>query len=139
MVGMFFKAIQQVPFPRFVLGLCLATCKHMKDSSLAMKVDVYLPSGDGCCIAVSLTATIGELKAAAEQHFQRRLKLIAKGRQLDLTATRTEAGVARWGDGDCGCAAWQASCHLQGVRLEWGRGRGCDLGWSRTRRRCKSS
>ncbi|CAJ1424080.1 unnamed protein product [Effrenium voratum] len=62
-----------------------------------MKVDVHLPSGDGCSVEVSPATLIRELKAAAQQHFQRRLKLTAKGQQLDLTATVSEAGL---GDGD---------------------------------------
>ena len=62
----------------------------------AMKVDVVLPSGDGCSIAVSPETSIRELKTSAEQHFHRRLKLTAKGRQLDLTATLGEAGWANW-------------------------------------------
>ena len=53
--------------------------------SRAMNVDDNLPSGDGCSVAVSPETPISELKAAA-QLFRRRLKLTAKGRQLDLTA-----------------------------------------------------
>ena len=47
-----------------------------------------------------------ELKAAAQQHCQCRLKhiLIANGRQLDLTATLSEAGL-REGD-SCSLANW---------------------------------
>ncbi|CAJ1415182.1 unnamed protein product [Effrenium voratum] len=62
-----------------------------------MKVDVYLPSGDGCSLAVSPETPMRKLKAAAQQHFRRRLKLTAKGLQLDLTATVSEAGLR---DGD---------------------------------------
>ena len=62
-----------------------------------MKVDVHLPSGDGCPIEVAPATLISELKAAAQKHFQRRLKLTAKGHQLDLTATLSEAGL-REGD-----------------------------------------
>ena len=40
---------------------------------------------------------INELKAAAQHKFQRRLKLTAEGRQLDLKATLSEAGLR---DGD---------------------------------------
>ena len=69
-----------------------------------MKVDVVLPSGDGCSIAVSPETSIRELKTSAEQHFQRRLKLTAKGRQLDLTATLGEAGLR---DGDVVAAVVQ--------------------------------
>ena len=58
-----------------------------------MKVDVYLPSGAGCFIAVSPETPISELKAAAQHKFQRRLKLTAEGRELDLTATLSEAGL----------------------------------------------
>ena len=62
-----------------------------------MKVDVQLPSGSGCSIEVSPETRLSELKAAAQQHFQRRLKLTARGRQLDLTATVSQAGLR---DGD---------------------------------------
>ena len=62
-----------------------------------MKVDVYLPSGDACSIEVSPATPVSELKNAAQRHFQRRLRLTAKGRQLDLTATLSEAGLQ---DGD---------------------------------------
>ena len=62
-----------------------------------MKLDVLLPSGGGFSTEVSPAKLASELKAAAQQHFQRRLKLIAKGRQLDLTATLSEAGLQ---DGD---------------------------------------
>ena len=62
-----------------------------------MKVDVHLPSGDSCSISLLGKRPISELKATAQQHFQRRLKLTAKGRQLDLTATLNEAGLQ---DGD---------------------------------------
>ncbi|CAJ1341012.1 unnamed protein product [Effrenium voratum] len=63
----------------------------------AMKVDVHLPNGDGCSIEVTPDTPISELKDAAQQHFQRGLKLTVKGRQLDLTATLSEAGLR---DGD---------------------------------------
>ncbi|CAJ1459127.1 unnamed protein product [Effrenium voratum] len=69
-----------------------------------MKVDVHLPSGHGCSVEVSPETTINELKAAAQKHFQRRLKLTAKGRQLDLTATLSEAGLR---DGDIVAAVVQ--------------------------------
>ena len=62
-----------------------------------MKVDVHLPSGDSCSISLLGKRPISELKAAAQQHFQRRLKLTAKGRQLDLRATLSED---RLDDGD---------------------------------------
>ena len=64
-----------------------------EEPSCAMKVDVYLPSGDGCCVVVSPETTISELQAAAQQHFRRRLKLVANGLQLELTATLSEAGL----------------------------------------------
>ncbi|CAJ1410071.1 unnamed protein product [Effrenium voratum] len=51
----------------------------------------------GFSIEVSPATPISELKAAAQQHFKRRLKLIANGQQLDLTGTVTEA---RLRDGD---------------------------------------
>ena len=45
----------------------------------------------------SPATNITELKDAAQKHFQRPLKLSAEGRQLDLTATFSEAGLR---DGD---------------------------------------
>ena len=69
-----------------------------------MKVDVYLPSGDGFSIAVSPATLISELKAAAQKHFKRPLKLTSKGQQLDLTATLSEAGL---GAGDLVAAVAQ--------------------------------
>ena len=71
-----------------------------------MKVDVYLPSGDGVSLEVSPATPISELKAAAQRHFRRRLKLTAKGRQLELTATLGEAGLQ---DGDAVAAVVQFS------------------------------
>ena len=62
-----------------------------------MKVDVHLPSGDGCSISLPAKRPISELKATAQQHFQRRLKLTAKGQQFDLTSTLHESGLR---DGD---------------------------------------
>ena len=62
-----------------------------------MKVDVYLPNGVGCSVEISPAMLVSELKAAAQQHFQRPFKLTAKGRRLDLTATVSEAGL---GDGE---------------------------------------
>ena len=56
-----------------------------------------MPSGDVSSVEVSPETSVSELKAAAQQHFQRRSKLIAEGRQLDLTATLSEAGLR---DGD---------------------------------------
>ena len=73
-------------------GSCYALAPRNKPSS-AMKVDVHLPNGDGCYIEVSPALPVSELKAAAQHHFQRRLKLSAKGRQLDLTATLSETGL----------------------------------------------
>ena len=58
-----------------------------------MKVDVHLPSGDGYSVAVSPETPINYVKAAAQQHFQRRLTLTAKGRRLDLTATFSETSL----------------------------------------------
>ncbi|CAJ1415183.1 unnamed protein product [Effrenium voratum] len=67
---------------------------HSEETFCAMKVDVHLPSGDGCSVEVSPEMPVSELKAAAQQHFQRRLRLnTAKGRQLDLTATLSETGL----------------------------------------------
>ena len=75
---------------------CPAISIRPKAPSCAMKVDVHLPSGDGW--------PISELKSTAQQHFQRRLKLTAKGQQLDLTATLSEAGLR---DGEALCAVLQ--------------------------------
>ncbi|CAJ1362411.1 unnamed protein product [Effrenium voratum] len=69
---------------------------HGQEPSCAMKVHVHLPSGGGCSIEISPATPISELKAAAQQHFKRRWKLIAKGQQLDLTATVTECSGFRW-------------------------------------------
>ena len=93
-----------------------------------MKVNVYLPSGDGCCIEVSPEWSISKLKAAAQQHFQRPLKLAAKGRQLDLTATLGEAGLT---DGDVVAAVVQLgklAASTGAFALHGHGGRGCDLG-----------
>ena len=65
-----------------------------------MKVDVHLVSGDACSVEVSPETLISE----AQQHFQRRLKLTAKGPQLDLKATLSEAGLR---DGDVVAAVAQ--------------------------------
>ena len=62
-----------------------------------MKVNVHLLSGDGCSIEVSPATSIWQVKDAAQQHFQRRLKLTAKGRPLDLRAALSQAGLR---DGD---------------------------------------
>ena len=70
---------------------------HSEDLACAMKVDVHLPSGDGCSIEVLPETHVSELKDAAQKHFQRRLKLTAKGHQLHLAATLSEAGL-REGD-----------------------------------------
>ena len=75
-----------------------------KEPSLAMKVDVHLPSGECFSILVSPATAISELIAAAQQHFQRRLTLTAEGRQLDLTSTICEAGLR---DGDVVAAVAQ--------------------------------
>ena len=63
-----------------------------------------MPSGDGYSVELSPATLISELKAAAQRHFQRRLKLIAEGRQLDLTATLREVGLE---DGDVVAAVVQ--------------------------------
>ena len=70
---------------------------HLEKSPSAMKVDVHLPNGDCCSMEVSPAMPVSELKAAAQQHFQRRLKITAKGRQLDLAATLSQVGLR---DGD---------------------------------------
>ena len=77
---------------------------HPEEPSCAMKVDVHLPSGDGFPVEVSPATPVSELKAAAQRHFQRRLKLTAKGLQLELTATLGEAGLQ---DGDVVAAVLQ--------------------------------
>ena len=48
-----------------------------------------MPSGDGCSFDVSAATLVRELKASVQKHFQRRLKLTAEGRQLDVAATAT--------------------------------------------------
>ena len=58
-----------------------------------MTVRVHLPSGDGCSIPVFPETPVSELKATAQQHFQRHLMLTANGRLLDLTAAESEAGL----------------------------------------------
>ena len=70
---------------------------HPAEPSCTMQVHVHLPNGDGCSVEVSAATPISELKAVAQQHFQRRLKLTAKGRQLHETATLSEAALQ---DGD---------------------------------------
>ncbi|CAJ1413524.1 unnamed protein product [Effrenium voratum] len=93
-----------------------------------MKVDVHLPSGDGFSVEVSPAAPVSELKAAAQQHFQHPLKLIANGQHLDPTATLSEAGLR---DGDVVAAVVQlrklaatrrafAFCGHQGEGVTWG-------------------
>ena len=77
---------------------------QFQSTSCAMKVDIHLPSGDGYSVELSPATLISELKAAAQRHFQRRLKLIADGRQLDLTATLSEVGLQ---DGDVVAAVLQ--------------------------------
>ena len=72
--------------------------------SCAMKVDVCLPNGDGCSVEITPATPVSELQAAAQQHFQRRLTLAAKGQQLDFTATVSEAGLR---DGDVVAAVAQ--------------------------------
>ena len=72
--------------------------------SCAMKVDVCLPSGDSCSVAVSPETPIRELRAAAQHQFHRPLKLSAQGQQLDLTATLSQAGLR---DGDVVAAVVQ--------------------------------
>ena len=53
-----------------------------------------MPSGEGCSFDVSAATLVRELKAAVQQHFQRRLKLTAEGRQLDVAATVTSPELA---------------------------------------------
>ena len=107
-----------------------------------MKVDVHLPSGDGCSIEVSPATLISELKAAAKQHFQRPLKLTWKGQQLNLTATVSKAGLA---NGDvltavvqlCKLAATGTAFALHGHGssvVTWGRPE-----FGETAARCESS
>ena len=47
---------------------------HPEQVFCAMKVDVHLPSGDGYSVDVSPETSVSELKAAAQQHFRRRLQ-----------------------------------------------------------------
>ena len=69
-----------------------------------------MPSGAACSVEVAPETPVSELKAAAQQHFQRLLKLTANGQQLDLMATLSEAGV-RDGDVVAALAPWQTGCH----------------------------
>ena len=59
-----------------------------------MRLEVHLPSGDGSSFDVSAATLVRELKASAQKHFQRRLKLTAEGRQLDVAATVTSPELA---------------------------------------------
>ena len=70
---------------------------HPAEPSCTMQAHVHLPNGDGCSVEVSAATRISQLTAVAQQHFQRRLKLTAKGRQLHETATLSEAALQ---DGD---------------------------------------
>ena len=82
-----------------------------------MKVDVYLPNGDGRSVEVSAETPISQLRAAAQQHFQRRLTLIAKGRKLDLAASLSEA---RLRDGEAVAAVVQlGQLAATGKALAW--------------------
>ena len=100
---------------------------HSEDPSCAMKVDVHLPSGDGCSIEVLPETHVSELKDAAQKHFQRRLKLTAKGHQLHLAATLSEAGLR---EGDVVTAVVQRGKLAATSRaFAWhGHGGGCELG-----------
>ena len=77
---------------------------HPAEPSCTMQVHVHLPNGDGCSVEVSAATRISQLTAVAQQHFQRRLKLTAKGRQLHETATLSEAALQ---DGDVALAVAQ--------------------------------
>ena len=98
-----------------------------------MKVHVHLPSGEGYSIEVSPATPISELKAAGQKHFQRFLKLIAEGRQLDLTTAVVQLGklagtskafawhghggeVVTWGDPRCGGDSSQVQEQLRNVQ-----------------------
>ena len=98
-----------------------------------MQVEVHLLSGSGFSISLSPETPIRELKAAAQQHFQRGfLKLFAKGQPLDLTATLSQAGLR---DGDVVDAVVQP---VQAATTEHSlctsRKQGRDLGSRRLRR-----
>ncbi|CAJ1374405.1 unnamed protein product [Effrenium voratum] len=93
-----------------------------------MKLDVHLPSGSGCSFSFAPDTPVSELKAAAQQHFQRRLKLSAQNRPLELTATLGEAGLR---DGDLvqaliqpvklAATAWAFALHVAGGDgVAWG-------------------
>ena len=88
---------------RFMSGR-FNTRRDTEESSCAMQVHVHLPSGDGCSISRSSKRPISELKATAQQHLKRRLKLTANDRQLNLAATLGEAGLR---DGDVVAAVVQ--------------------------------
>ena len=89
-----------------------------------MRVHVHLPSGDDCSVSLSENRPISELNDAAQHRFPRRLKLTAKGQQLDLTVTLSEAGLR---DGDMVTAVAQLG-KVAATGQAWPGRRGCDLG-----------
>ena len=80
--------------------LCAGSKLHclFRLSLCAMQVHVYLPSGKSCSIALVPELSVRELKAEAQQQFNRRfLRLVFEGQQLDPSNTLSEVGVR---DGD---------------------------------------
>ncbi|CAJ1363852.1 unnamed protein product, partial [Effrenium voratum] len=59
-----------------------------------MIVEVCLPSGRACTVTLAPESRGSELKIAAQQHFQLSfLRLVVRGRQLDLGSTLSQAGL----------------------------------------------
>ncbi|CAJ1442868.1 unnamed protein product [Effrenium voratum] len=82
-----------------------------------MKVDVCLPSGDCCSVAVSPETPVRELKAAAQHHFQRLFKLSAAGTAARCKKNILESGsVVTWGNPDCGGDSSQVQEELRHVQ-----------------------
>ena len=87
-----FDPLQLVGIGPFCLSQVRVCHLYPEEPYCAMKVDAHLPS-ERWLLSRSLTRDA----AAAQHHFQRRLKLTAEGLQLDETATLREAGLQ---DGD---------------------------------------
>ena len=79
------------PCKQLQIQLGRETCRRRHEGGRSLAQWRWLLHG------VSAAMPVSELKAAVQQHLQHRLKLTANGRQLDLTATLSEAGLQ---DGD---------------------------------------
>ena len=65
----------------------------------SMKLEVSLPSGSACCVSISAERPVSELRAQAQQHFQRRLVLCARGQPLlccNSKASGKRTRVEKW-------------------------------------------